>query len=166
MRVSGRALKMSDNIDTDLIIPAKHLRFTDPQYLSQHVFEALGEEFRMKLKGSVIVAGRSFGIGSSREQAAIAVKAAGVVAVVAESFSRIFFRNAINNGLPVLECRDASRLIEDGEELVVDLERGVVEASRTVLQCKPLRGLALEILRSGGLTSYLKRLSENSALTC
>ncbi|MEM1927540.1 MAG: 3-isopropylmalate dehydratase [Acidilobaceae archaeon] len=163
MRVSGRVVRMGDNIDTDLIIPARHLKYTDPDYLAVHVFEALGEEFRRKLRGSVISAGKAFGIGSSREQAAIALKAAGVNAVLAESFSRIFYRNAINNGLPVLECKaEMLGLLEEGDEVVIDVEKGIVESPRGIIACKPVRGLALEILRRGGLMYYLMEIGKTA----
>ncbi|MEM0340139.1 MAG: 3-isopropylmalate dehydratase [Acidilobaceae archaeon] len=169
MIVTGKVVRVGDNIDTDLIIPAKHLKYTDPSYLAEHVFEAMGEDFRKKLKGAVIVAGRAFGIGSSREQAAIALKAAGVVAVLAESFSRIFYRNAINNGLPVLECDPRTlSLLQEGNEVSIDIEKGIASSAEIVVMCKPIRGLVLDILRKGGLISYLKELSteEENARSC
>jgi 3-isopropylmalate/(R)-2-methylmalate dehydratase small subunit len=103
MKIRGRAIVYGDKIDTDVIIPAKYLVYTDPTVLGQHAMEPLDPEFPKKAKGAILVAGRAFGMGSSREQAAIALKGAGVLAVVAESFARIFFRNAINVGLPVLQ---------------------------------------------------------------
>ncbi|MEM3681647.1 MAG: 3-isopropylmalate dehydratase small subunit, partial [Metallosphaera sp.] len=103
MIVEGTVLKYGDKIDTDIIIPARHLKYTDPAYLAQHAMEPLDPEFYKKAsKGVIVVAGKVFGMGSSREQAAIALKAAGVKAVIAESFARIFYRNCINNGLPLI----------------------------------------------------------------
>lgn len=156
MIVEGRAVKLGDKIDTDLIIPAKHLKYTDPEYLAEHVFEALGPQIRKRLRGGIIVAGRAFGMGSSREQAAVALKAAGVKAVVASSFARIFYRNAINNGLPVIVCPEASAFVEDGEEVKVDLEAGTLYTGRGAIRCRGLSGMALEILKAGGLIEYLK----------
>lgn len=157
MEIKGRALVYGDKIDTDVIIPARYLVYTDPAVLGQHAMEPLDPEFPKKAKGAVIVAGRAFGMGSSREQAAIALKGAGVLAVVAESFARIFFRNAINVGLPVLQAPARGR-VRDGDEVVVRVETGEVVNLSTgeVIKGKPLSGLALEILKAGGLTEYLK----------
>ncbi|CCC80806.1 3-isopropylmalate dehydratase small subunit [Thermoproteus tenax] len=157
MEIRGRALVYGDKIDTDVIIPARYLVYTDPAVLGQHAMEPLDPEFPKKAKGAVIVAGRAFGMGSSREQAATALKGAGVLAVVAESFARIFFRNAINVGLPVLQAPARGR-VRDGDEVVVRVETGEVVNLSTgeVIKGKPLSGLALEILKAGGLTEYLK----------
>jgi len=115
MIIEGKVMKFGDKIDTDVIIPARYLKYTDPQYLAQHAMEPLDPEFYKKASsGVVIVAGKVFGMGSSREQAAIALKAAGVRAIIAESFARIFYRNAINNGLPVITLKDATKLIDEG----------------------------------------------------
>ena len=158
MIVEGRVIKLGDKIDTDIIIPARHLKSTDPEYLAQHVFEPLDPEFHKKAKGAIIVAGKVFGMGSSREQAAIAIKAAGVKAILAESFARIFYRNAINNGLPVLVCPDITREVNEGDVIKVDVERGEVIAGNKRIMCKGITGMALEILKNGGLMEYLKRL--------
>uniref|UniRef100_A0A7C2V9K7 3-isopropylmalate dehydratase small subunit n=1 Tax=Ignisphaera aggregans TaxID=334771 RepID=A0A7C2V9K7_9CREN len=158
MIVEGRVIKLGDKIDTDVIIPAKHLKYTDPEYLAQHVFEPLDPEFHKKAKDSIIVAGKVFGMGSSREQAAIAIKAAGVKAVVAESFARIFYRNAINNGLPAIVCPDITKEVKDGDVIVVNIETGDVRIGDKTLKCKGVTGLALEILKAGGLIEYLKKL--------
>ncbi|MEM1644715.1 MAG: 3-isopropylmalate dehydratase small subunit [Ignisphaera sp.] len=160
MIVRGRVIKLGDKIDTDVIIPAKHLRYTDPQYLAQHVFEPIDPEFYKKAKDSVIVAGKAFGMGSSREQAAIAIKAAGVKAVIAESFARIFYRNAINNGLPAIICPEITNEVNDGDEVVVNVETGevVVNNSKSI-KCKSVTGVALEILKAGGLIEYLKKIA-------
>lgn len=158
MKIRGRALIYGDKIDTDVIIPAKYLVYTDPALLGQHAMEPLDPEFPKKAKGAVLVAGRAFGMGSSREQAALALKGAGVLAVVAESFARIFFRNAINVGLPVLQVPGIKQKVTEGEELEVDVEAGTVTkvATGEVIMGKPLRGLPLEILKAGGLLNYLK----------
>lgn len=158
MEIRGRALVYGDKIDTDIIIPARYLVYTDPSILGQHAMEPLDPEFPKKAKGAVVVAGRAFGMGSSREQAATAIKGAGVAAVVAESFARIFFRNAVNVGLPVLQA-PARGKVKEGDEVLVRLEAGEVVnlTSGEVIRGKPLAGLALEILRAGGLANYLKQ---------
>jgi 3-isopropylmalate/(R)-2-methylmalate dehydratase small subunit len=157
--VEGRVIKLGDKIDTDVIIPAKHLKYTNPEYLAQHVFEPIDPEFYKKARGAVIVAGKVFGMGSSREQAAIAIKAAGIRAVVAESFARIFYRNAINNGLPVIICPGISREVAEGDWLRINIETGEVVINNVKkVMCKPITGMALEILKAGGLLEYLKKL--------
>ncbi|ADM28524.1 3-isopropylmalate dehydratase, small subunit [Ignisphaera aggregans DSM 17230] len=162
MIVRGRVIKLGDKIDTDVIIPAKHLKYTDPNYLAQHVFESIDPEFYKKANGAIIVAGKVFGMGSSREQAAIAIKAAGVRAVIAESFARIFYRNAINNGLPVIVCPEISKEVKDGDEVEVNIETGEVRLNNKVIRCKGITGMALEILKKGGLIEYLKSYSKTS----
>jgi len=159
MIVRGRVIKLGDKIDTDVIIPAKHLKYTDPNYLAQHVFESIDPEFYKKANGAIIVAGKVFGMGSSREQAAIAIKAAGIKAVIAESFARIFYRNAINNGLPVIICPEISKEVKDGDEIEVNIETGEVRLDNKIFRCKGITGMALEILKSGGLIEYLKKYS-------
>lgn len=159
MIVSGRVIKLGDKIDTDLIIPAKHLKYTDPQYLAQHVLEPLDPEFHKKAsKGVVLIAGKLFGMGSSREQAAIALKAAGVKAVLAESFARIFFRNAVNNGLPVMSCSKITEFVVDGDYISVNLSTGEVSLPEKGInvKCKELPDVVIKILSSGGLIEYLK----------
>lgn len=161
MIVEGKVIKLGDKIDTDVIIPAKYLKYTDPNYLAQHVLEPLDPEFSKKAtEGVIIVAGKLFGTGSSREQAAIALKAAGVRAVIAESFARIFFRNAINNGLPVLVCREVSTYVRDGDEVMIDLRSGevLIKNKGISIKCNKLPELILNILLRGGLIEYLKSL--------
>ncbi len=163
MKVEGRVIKLGDKIDTDLIIPAKYLKYTDPQYLAQHVLEPLDPEFSKKAaEGIILVAGKLFGTGSSREQAAIALKAAGVKAVLAESFSRIFYRNAINNGLPVLVCQGISNVVNDGDYVVVDLESSevVIQGMDVRMKCRELPDIVLRILSAGGLIEYLRTLKK------
>jgi len=156
MIVRGRVIKLGDKIDTDVIIPAIHLKYTDPSYLAQHVFEPIDPEFYRKAHGAIIVAGKAFGIGSSREQAAIAIKAAGVRAVIAESFARIFYRNAINNGLPVIICPNITKEVNDGDEIEVNIRTGEARVGNKIIKCKGITGMALEIIESGGLIEYLK----------
>ncbi len=125
--IEGPVIKVGDNIDTDVIIPARYLVYTDPSILAKHAMEPLIPNFFEKAsKGVVLVAGRGFGMGSSREQAAIALKAAGVRAVLAESFARIFYRNAINNGLPVLVVPGVSKEVNDGDFVRVNVSTGEV----------------------------------------
>uniref|UniRef100_A0A7C5XJ71 3-isopropylmalate dehydratase small subunit n=1 Tax=Ignisphaera aggregans TaxID=334771 RepID=A0A7C5XJ71_9CREN len=160
MIIEGHVIKLGDKIDTDIIIPAKHLKYTNPEYLAQHIFESIDPEFHKKAKGSIIVAGKVFGMGSSREQAAIAIKAAGVKAVLAESFARIFYRNAINNGLPVMICPEITKEVDEGDIIVVNIEEGKVLVRNKVINCKGITGMALDILKAGGLIEYLKNLEK------
>lgn len=153
--IRGRSWVFGDDVDTDVIIPGKYLRTKDTSLWARHVMEGLDPDFASKVRsGDVIVAGRNFGCGSSREQAAIALKDAGIAAVVARSFSRIFFRNAINVGLPLVEA-DVS--VVQGEEVEVDLESGCVRSGGRTFQGARLPGFLLEILRDGGLVAHRRR---------
>lgn len=157
-RFSGHAHVYGDDIDTDRIIPGKYTKTLDLQSLADHVLEDLDPEFRTKLKvGDVLVGGNNFGCGSSREQAPLALKVAGVSAVVAKYFARIFFRNAINIGLPVLEVRDLEAAT--GDELEIDLSAGTVRnlTRGTTHRAAPMPGVMIEILNEGGLVAYLKK---------
>jgi len=150
-------LKMGDHVDTDVIIPGRYLRTADLTSLTTHVFEPQGLD-PADLEGRIIAAGRNFGCGSSREQAPLALKAAGVACILAESFARIFFRNAINVGLPVVECADAGAM-EDGDHLTVDIRAGRIE-NRTkgeVYEIGPYPEFIMEILESGGLLNRYRR---------
>lgn len=159
MIIEGPVMKFGDKIDTDIIIPARHLKYTDPQYLAQHAMEPIDPEFYKKAsKGVIIVAGKVFGMGSSREQAAIALKAAGVKAIIAESFARIFYRNCINNGLPVVVLPKAKDEIKEGENVKVNVETGEIIVGNRVLKGRGISGMALEILKSGGLMDYIKNI--------
>ena len=156
----GRAWVYGDNVNTDVIIPARYLFTTDPQELAQHCMEDLDPEFSRKVQpGDVIVAGRNFGCGSSREHAPIAIKASGVQCVVAASFARIFFRNAINVGLPILECPEASQAIRHGDQVEVDLATGVIRDLTTgqTFRARPLPEFVREIVEAGGLIPYARR---------
>jgi 3-isopropylmalate dehydratase small subunit len=156
--IKGRVWKFGDDVDTDVIIPAKYLRSVDHSVWSKHVLEGLDPTFSSKVgKGDIIVGGKNFGCGSSREQAALAIKNAGVSAVVAESFARIFFRNAINNGLPLVECRGISKAVEEGEVIEISLDTGKVKTKSATLDSKPLPPFLQEILQSGGLVEYFKK---------
>ena len=160
MEVSGKAVKFGDNVDTDVIIPGKYLVYTDPNELAKHAMEGVHPNFyEVAAEGVIVVAGRNFGCGSSREHAPIALKHANVKCVVAESFARIFFRNAINIGLPLLECPGISDVVEEGDFLKVDLENGVVSV---VNKNRAIRGVRLpkfilEILEDGGLIEHVRR---------
>ncbi|CAB50256.1 3-isopropylmalate dehydratase small subunit [Pyrococcus abyssi] len=160
MRVRGRAWKYGDNIDTDVIIPARYLNTSDPKELAKHVLEDLDPEFRSKMKpGDIIVAGENFGCGSSREHAPLAIKAAGVSCVIAKSFARIFYRNAINIGLPILEAPQAVDRIETGDELEVDFSSGEIRnlTKGEVYRANPFPDFIMEIIKAGGLVEWAKR---------
>ena len=127
MKANGRVFKFKDNVDTDVIIPARYLNSSDPAELAKHCMEDIDKDFVNKVKkGDIIVANKNFGCGSSREHAPIAIKAAGVSCVIAETFARIFYRNAINIGLPIIECPEAAKNIEEGDEVEVDFDSGVI----------------------------------------
>ncbi len=157
--VKGKVVKFDDNINTDVIIPGRYLIYTDPFELAKHAMEGVDPSFPEKAKqGCIIVAGKNFGCGSSREQAPVALKYAGVKAVVAESFARIFYRNAINIGLPALTCRGVHSKLQEGDEVAVNLQEGMVKNLRTgeVIKAQPLHPFVIEILTKGGLISYMK----------
>ena len=127
MQAKGRAFKYGDNVDTDVIIPARYLNSSDPAELATHCMEDIDNTFVKRVqKGDIIVATKNFGCGSSREHAPIAIKAAGVSCVIAETFARIFYRNAINIGLPIIECKEAAQAIKAGDEVEVDFDSGVI----------------------------------------
>jgi 3-isopropylmalate/(R)-2-methylmalate dehydratase small subunit len=160
MKVSGPAVKFGNNIDTDVILPGKYLILTSPTDLAKHALEGLDPAFPEKAKrGIIVVGGKNFGCGSSREQAPLALKYSGVRCVVAESFARIFFRNSINIGLPVVECPGISANVETGDELSVDFDRGElrnVTEGKTLKSAK-LPAFILEILSDGGLIENLQK---------
>ncbi len=160
MKVSGPAIKFGKNIDTDVILPGKYLVLVDPYDLAKHALEGLDPDFPDKAKkGVIIVGGKNFGCGSSREQAPLALKYSGVKCVIAESFARIFFRNAINIGLPVIECKGISAAVDNGDELTVDFEAGTVQnlSKGKSFQVAKLPPFILEILSDGGLIENLRR---------
>jgi len=160
LTIYGKAIKFEDNVDTDVILPGQYLVLTDTMELAKHAMEGLDPTFTTKIHdGAIIVAGKNFGCGSSREQAPLALKHAGIKCVLAESFARIFYRNAITIGLPVLECSGISSKVEEGDELVVDLRAGEVEnkSKNLVLQATQLPEFIVEILDDGGLIEHLRR---------
>ena len=129
MKAEGKVFKFGDNVDTDVIIPARYLNSSDPKELAEHCMEDIDKDFVKKVsKGDIIVAEKNFGCGSSREHAPISIKAAGVSCVIAETFARIFYRNAINIGLPILECPEAAKAIKDGDQVEVNFDDGSVNA--------------------------------------
>ncbi|MEE1335534.1 3-isopropylmalate dehydratase small subunit [Methanobrevibacter sp.] len=156
--MKGTAWKFGNDIDTDIIVPGRYLIYTDEERLSQHCMEGLDADFNNKCKkGDFIVAGTNFGCGSSREHAPIALKGVGVSAVIAESFARIFYRNATNVGVPLLEAPGITEIIEDGDEIEVDMDEGTITASNgEKITFKKLPPFMLEILNQGGLIEYLK----------
>ncbi|WP_405305663.1 3-isopropylmalate dehydratase small subunit [Methanobrevibacter sp.] len=156
--MKGTAWKFGNDIDTDIIVPGRYLIYTDEERLSQHCMEGLDADFNNKCKkGDFIVAGTNFGCGSSREHAPIALKGVGVSAVIAESFARIFYRNATNVGVPLLEAPGITEIIEDGDEIEVDMDEGTITAPNgEKIEFKKLPPFMLEILNQGGLIEYLK----------
>jgi len=156
--VKGTAWKFGDDIDTDIIVPGRYLIYTDEEKLAEHCMEGLDADFSKKCKkGDFIVAGRNFGCGSSREHAPIALKGVGVSAVIAESFARIFYRNATNVGVPLLEAPGITELVENEEEIEVDMDNGLItNQNGDIIEFKKLPPFMLEILEQGGLIEYLK----------
>lgn len=154
----GKVFKYGDNIDTDVIIPARYLNSSDPKELATHCMEDIDKEFVNKVSGGdIIVADKNFGCGSSREHAPIAIKAAGVSCVIAKTFARIFYRNAINIGLPIIECEEAAADIKDGDTVKVDFDSGVIT---NVTTGKTYQGQAFpefmqKIIASEGLVNYI-----------
>ncbi len=162
MKLRGRAWKFGDHIDTDVIIPARYLNTSDPYELAKHCMEDADPDFASKVKkGDIIVAGENFGCGSSREHAPIAIKYAGVSCVIAKSFARIFFRNAFNTGLPIVECPEAVEKTDEGDELLVDLEAGkIVNLTKNLeFKVEPIPEFMMDLLKAGGLISYIKSKS-------
>lgn len=157
--MKGKSWKFGNNIDTDLIIPARYLNTSDPKELAEHAMEDADPAWvSKKQKGDFIVGGENFGCGSSREHAPIALKAAGVSAVIAKSFARIFYRNAINIGLPIMESIEASEEIKAGDEIEVDLARGEIKDLTTnkTYKAQPFPEFMQKIIDAGGLIDYLK----------
>ncbi|MEO2065370.1 MAG: 3-isopropylmalate dehydratase small subunit [Desulfurobacteriaceae bacterium] len=158
--LKGRAFKFGDDINTDEIIPARYLNTSDPQELAKHVMEDADPEFPKKVKpGDIIVAGKNFGCGSSREHAPIAIKAAGVSAVIAKSFARIFYRNAINIGLPIFESPEAVEGIEEGDIVEINPETGVIKnlTKGKEFKATPISEDIRKIMEAGGLMEYAKQ---------
>lgn len=160
MQVKGKAAKFGNNIDTDVILPGKWLSLIDPKELAKHAMEGLDSKFPEKAtKGVIVIGAKNFGCGSSREQAPLALKYAGVQCVLAESFARIFFRNSINIGLPVIECKGISTAINEGDEISVDFEAGKIQnlTTKKTLQGTKLPPFIMEIFVDGGLIENLRK---------
>lgn len=162
MKIRGRIIRLGDNVDTDVIIPARYLVTHDAEVLAKHVFEDYYPEFRVKASGgAIIVAGENFGLGSSREHAVIALKHSGVKAIVAKSFARIFYRNSINLGLPALVIREAEGLdrLKDGDEAELDVANGVLTIIKTgkKFSCDKMPEFIMKIIGSGGLINYFSK---------
>ena len=159
MNAKGTVHKYGNNIDTDVIIPARYLNTQDHKELASHCMEDIDKEFVHKVQeGDIMVGGENFGCGSSREHAPIAIKASGVSCVIASTFARIFYRNAINIGLPILECPEASKGIEAGDEVSVDFDSGVITnvTKGETYQAQPFPEFIQNIIRSGGLMSSIR----------
>ena len=160
MKANGKVIKYGDNIDTDVIIPARYLNTTDHKELASHCMEDIDKDFVNQVqKGDIIVANKNFGCGSSREHAPIAIKAAGVSCVIAETFARIFYRNSINIGLPILECAEASEDIDEGNEVEVDFDTGVItnKTKNKTYQAVAFPEFMQGIINAGGLVEYIKK---------
>ncbi|HAP20799.1 MAG TPA: 3-isopropylmalate dehydratase small subunit [Lachnospiraceae bacterium] len=154
----GKVFKFGDNVDTDVIIPARYLNSSDPAELATHCMEDIDKTFIQKVsKGDIIVATKNFGCGSSREHAPIAIKAAGVSCVIAETFARIFYRNAINIGLPIVECPEAAAAIEEGDEVEVNFDSGVITdiSKGTTYQGQAFPPFMQKIIDAEGLVNYI-----------
>lgn len=160
MKAHGNVFRFGDNVDTDVIIPARYLNSSDPKELALHCMEDIDKDFVNKInKGDLIVANKNFGCGSSREHAPIAIKAAGVSCVIAETFARIFYRNAINIGLPIIECKEAAEAIEAGDEVEVDFDSGVIydRTKGTSYQGQAFPEFMQKIIAAEGLVNYINQ---------
>jgi 3-isopropylmalate/(R)-2-methylmalate dehydratase small subunit len=158
--IRAKAVKYGDNVDTDVIIPARYLNISDMKELTKHCMEDLDANYFEKIKdGAVIIAGKNFGCGSSREHAPIVIKESGVKIVIAETFARIFYRNAINIGLAIIECPQAAKEIEDGDEIEVDIKNGVInnKTKTTAYKIDPFPEFMQKIIDAGGLVEYVKK---------
>ena len=160
MKFSGKVIKYGDNIDTDVIIPARYLNTIDKKELASHCMEDIDKEFKNKVEaGDIMVAGSNFGCGSSREHAPIAIKESGISLVIAKSFARIFYRNSINIGLAIVECPEAASAIEDGHIVEADLDNGIIYDKTTGknFETKPFPEFIQKIITNGGLVESIRR---------
>ncbi|MGD1074680.1 MAG: 3-isopropylmalate dehydratase small subunit [Thermodesulfovibrionales bacterium] len=160
MIVKGRVWRFGDDVDTDAIIPARYLNTSDPAELARHVMEDADKDFSSKVRnGDILCAGKNFGCGSSREHAPIALKAAGIQAVIAKSFARIFYRNSFNIGLPIFESTDASMKIREGDVVEIDADNGIIKNLTKAEQytAKPIPSFMQELIRAGGLIEWTKK---------
>lgn len=159
MNAKGKVHKFGDNVDTDVIIPARYLNRSDEEWLASHCMEDIDADFAKNVKkGDIMVAEANFGCGSSREHAPIAIKASGISCVIASTFARIFYRNAINIGLAILECDEAAKDIKDGDEVEVDFDSGVITNITTgkTYQAQPFPPFIQNIIKNGGLMNSIK----------
>ena len=160
MKAVGTVHKYGNNIDTDVIIPARYLNTADHKELASHCMEDIDINFVKKVKpGDIMVAGENFGCGSSREHAPIAIKASGISCVIASTFARIFYRNSINTALPILECREASEKIQDGDEVEIDFDNGIITniTRNETYKAEPFPEFIKDIINAGGLLKSLKK---------
>jgi 3-isopropylmalate/(R)-2-methylmalate dehydratase small subunit len=160
MKFTGKAIKYGDNVDTDVIIPARYLNTIDRRELASHCMEDIDKEFKSKVHaGDIMIAGKNFGCGSSREHAPIAIKESGISLVIAKSFARIFYRNSINIGLAILECEEASENISEADQVEVDLDEGIIYDKTTgkSFKTKPFPDFIQKIISAGGLIESIRQ---------
>lgn len=160
MKAEGKVIKYGNNVDTDVIIPARYLNTSEPAELASHCMEDLDSGFVKKVeKGDIMVAGKNFGCGSSREHAPIAIKASGISCIIAETFARIFYRNAINIGLPIIECPEAAADIRDGDRVTIDFDTGLIINNTTNKTYKgvPFPEFMQELIAADGLIGYIRK---------
>jgi 3-isopropylmalate/(R)-2-methylmalate dehydratase small subunit len=156
MIFQGAAHVVGDDIDTDAILPGRYLTLTDPAQLAQHVFEGIDPDFVSRVQpGDILIAGSNFGSGSSREHAPLGLKALGLSCVIAESFARIFYRNAVNLGLPILICPDAARAANPGDQVRVDTDTGTVEVAGQIFRVQPFPPFVQALIAAGGLVPWV-----------
>ena len=160
MQAKGKVFKYGDNVDTDVIIPARYLAIADPKELAEHCMEDIDRDFVKKVQpGNIMVAGKNFGCGSSREHAPLVIKVSGISCVIAETFARIFYRNAINIGLPIIECPEASKGIDEGDEVEVDFDSGMIynRTKGTEFKGQAFPEFMQKIIKAEGLINYINQ---------
>lgn len=160
MNAQGKAIKYGDNVDTDVIIPARYLNTANHKELASHCMEDIDKTFTTRVKfGDIMIGGANFGCGSSREHAPIAIKESGIACVIAKTFARIFFRNSINIGLPILECPEASEKISDGDEVKIDFDTGIITnvTKNETYSAQPFPQFIKDIINANGLLNSLKK---------
>ncbi len=165
MNAKGQVFKYGDNVDTDVIIPARYLAIQDQKELAEHCMEDIDTSFVKNVKsGDIMVAGKNFGCGSSREHAPLVIKVAGVSCVIAETFARIFYRNAINIGLPIIECEEAAKGIDAGDKVEVDFDSGMIydKTKNTQYKGQPFPEFMQKIIRSEGLVNYINQKQQET----
>ena len=158
MNANGKAIKYGDNVDTDVIIPARYLAIQDRQELASHCMEDIDKDFTKKVnKGDIMIGGKNFGCGSSREHAPLCIKVSGISCVIAKTFARIFFRNAINIGLPIIECEEASERIDEGDDISIDFDSGIItnNTKGETYKGQPFPEFMQKIISSEGLVNYI-----------